>query len=180
MIIDKNEWTSLVDYYCLQCDKEAKKKFSKYRPRCPKCKEKYDYRCISCEKLYGGYNTVYRHIKHECQNRFEMGCSLCNYTSTRKYLLLNHIKINHAIYKCLRCNCRCVGYISLRKHQASDCKIDNPHGTMRENNNFFAFENHHFVYLNNNTSILQISNGSLLCIANIVTKDRLGLVTMTN
>ncbi|OXU22101.1 hypothetical protein TSAR_010754 [Trichomalopsis sarcophagae] len=126
----ENGWSSLVDYYCVQCDMETKKKFSKFRPRCPKCKDKYDYRCTSCERLYGGYYSICKHVKHECQNRFEMGCSLCDYTNARKYILLNHIKNKHAIYKCLRCNSRCEGYISLRKHQAIDCNIDNPHGPM--------------------------------------------------
>ncbi|XP_058804624.1 zinc finger protein 99-like [Phymastichus coffea] len=118
---ETKEWRNLIDYLCLECGDEAKKKFARYRPWCRKCNLKYDYRCISCERLYGNYDRILHHVKFNCSNRMVFECPLCNFNASKKSLLVTHIQTKHTIYKCMECFTNVEGFAAMKKHHTVDC-----------------------------------------------------------
>ncbi|KAH1008440.1 hypothetical protein HUJ05_008994 [Dendroctonus ponderosae] len=51
---------------------------------CPQCNRKYKYR-----------HTLNRHMRYECNKKPSFSCLYCNYAARRKYILLDHVRVNH-------------------------------------------------------------------------------------
>lgn len=101
---------SQIKRYCSKCDTYNQIVGRKSTLCCPECKTPFYFECSKCNRRDKAYNTIYNHVRFLCFPRELLSCDGCDYTTTIKTTLWQHIRSRHMVidpkdyYKCRTCS----------------------------------------------------------------------------
>lgn len=111
--------------FCSKCSVTTKLKYVKNRGmeefHCKLCRTRLHLQCMQCGHLLETQQSMLHHLNFSCNRPSNLCCSMCDYVSTRKGHLQEHIIAKHTegpkMYKCPACQREYRTQGLLRRHE---------------------------------------------------------------
>ena len=93
--------------YCSTCQETSGHSRDDPSKTCDVCNTPFQYQCTKCLRYYRSLGGLYAHQRYQCDKELVMDCDSCDYRTSFKNELVQHMQHNHdskSVKTCKKCN----------------------------------------------------------------------------